>query len=107
MDERLARYIRTVDTLEKLTQLENNVRAKDALDSEVSAAIRARTGELGRKLIADRTKLDLSELSSAEEKIVQAISVYAGMKKREGSNANRAIGQIERKGYSVLLKFQS
>ncbi|KQT60193.1 hypothetical protein ASG52_18950 [Methylobacterium sp. Leaf456] len=64
----------------------------------MSAAIHARTGELGRKLIADRTGLDLSELSPAEEKIVQAISVYAGMKKREGSNANRAIGQIERQG---------
>ncbi|WP_156375876.1 HNH endonuclease [Methylobacterium sp. Leaf125] len=98
MDDRIARNIRNIRSLEDLAQFEINARAKRALDDEMGAAIRDRTGELGRNLIADRTGLDLTDLSPAEEKIVRAISIYAGMKKREGSNANRTIGQIERQG---------
>jgi predicted HNH restriction endonuclease len=100
MDERLARNIGNIRSLEALSQFEANVRAKHALTPEISAAIKARSGELGCKLIAERTGLDLTELSPAEEKVVQAISVYAAVKKREGSNANRTLNQI--KGYGLL-----
>lgn len=79
MDERLARNISSIGSLEDLSQLEANARAKQALTPAISAAIKARSGELGRKLIAERTGLDLTDLSPAEEKVIQAISVYAAM----------------------------
>ncbi len=98
MDERLARNISNIGSLEDLSQLEANARAKQALTPAISAAIRARSGELGRKLITERTGFDLTELSPAEEKVIQAISVYTAVKKREGSNANRTLNQIKEHG---------
>jgi hypothetical protein len=98
MEERIARTIQNIRTLEDLAQSEVNARARNALSDEVNAAIRAHSGKLGRQLIVNRTGLDLSDLSPAEEKILQAVSVYAGVMKLEGSNANRALGQIEQHG---------
>ena len=98
MDDRLARTIQGVRSLEDLAQLEANARTQSALTEEVRAAISARSNELGRKLVADRTGLELNDLSPAEEKIVRAVAVYAGVKKREGSNANRTLKQISDNG---------
>lgn len=98
MDERLARNISNIPTLKDLSQLEANARAKEALTPAISAAIKARSDELGRKFITERTGLDLTELSPAEEKVIQAISVYAAVKKRAGSNANRTLNQIKEHG---------
>jgi len=70
VDERLARTIRSIATFEDLAQFEKNAGQCGALDAEVSQTIKSRSAELGRTLIAERTGLDLTDLTPAEEKIV-------------------------------------
>lgn len=98
MDERIARIIRNIQSLKDLAQFEVNARGRNALTDEVNAAIRARSADFGRALITERTGLDLTELSPVEEKIVQAVSEYVGVMKREGKRANRTFEQLRNRG---------
>jgi hypothetical protein len=98
MDERIARIIRSIATIEGLAQFEKNARERNALDDEVRDAVRRRSADLGRALIAQRTGLDLTELSPAEGKIVQAVSEYVGVMKREGKDATRTLLQLRNRG---------
>lgn len=98
MDERLARVIRNISTFEDLAQFERNADQRKALDADLREAIKSRSAELGRTLITQRTGIDLSELSPAEEKIVQAVSEYVGVMKREGKDATRTFIQLKNRG---------
>jgi hypothetical protein len=98
VDERLARIIRSIATFEDLAQFEKNAEQRGALDVEVGQAIKARSAELGRALIRDRTGLDLTDLTPAEEKIVQAVSEYVGVMKRQGKDATRTFIQLRNRG---------
>ncbi len=98
VDEQVARNIRSIQTLAGLAQFEKNVVRRSLLTDEMRAAIRAKSAELGRALITQRTGLDLSDLSPAEEKIVRAVSEYVGLKTQAGSNANRTLSQLEKRG---------
>jgi hypothetical protein len=98
MDERTARTIRSIQSLADLAQFEANASAQQALTEEMRKSIRTRSVELGRTLVAERTGLDLSKLSPAEEKIVLAASEYAGIKKRLGNNATRTFMQLKNRG---------
>ena len=98
MDERIARTIRNIQTLADLAQFEKNAEKRQALTDEMREAVRVRSTELGRTLVAERTGLDLSDLSPSEEKIVLAASEYAGVKKRSGSDAGRTFSQLRNRG---------
>jgi predicted RNA-binding protein with PUA-like domain len=98
MDERVARTIANTVSFEALAQFERNARERKAITEEMEAAIRKRSGELGRSLIGDRTGLDLSDLSPAEDKIVEAVSAYVGVMKRQGKDATRTIEQLKNRG---------
>jgi predicted HNH restriction endonuclease/predicted RNA-binding protein with PUA-like domain len=98
VDEHLARIIRNTSTFEGLAQLERNADQRKALDADLREAIKSRSAELGRTLITQRTGIDLSELSPAEEKIVQAVSEYVGVMKREGKDATRTFLQLKNRG---------
>lgn len=98
MEERIARTIREIETLDRLTTFENNVRQRNALTDELKAAINARAIDIGRAFVEQKTGLDLSHLSPAEEKIVQAVSEYVSVKKREGKPATRTINQLSNRG---------
>ncbi|HWL05413.1 MAG TPA: EVE domain-containing protein [Xanthobacteraceae bacterium] len=98
MDERLARTIANISTLEGLAQFERNAERLKALNDEVRAAVDTRTAELGRELVAKRTGLLVTDLTPAEEKIIQAVSAYVGIKRRMGRNANRTFMQLENRG---------
>ncbi|MBS0235166.1 MAG: EVE domain-containing protein [Proteobacteria bacterium] len=98
VDERLARIIQGITTFENLAQFEKNAKQRGALDTEVEQAIKARSTELGRILIRNRTGLDLADLTPAEEKIVQAVSEYVGMTKRRGKDATRTFLQLRNRG---------
>jgi hypothetical protein len=64
----------------------------------VKEAIRLRSAELRRALVAERTGLDLSHLTPAEEKVVEAVSEYVGVMKRQGKDATRTLLQIRNRG---------
>jgi hypothetical protein len=98
MEERVARTIRNLGSLKDLARFETNARERDAFTDEIKDAIKARSAELGRILIGEKTGLDLSDLSPAEEIIVQTAAEYVGIKEREGSNANRMLQQIKNRG---------
>ncbi len=98
VDERLARIIRGIATFEDLAQFEKNAEQRGALDPEIGQAIKARSTELGRALIRERTGLDLTDLTPAEEKIVEAVSEYVGVMKRQGKDATRTFMQLRNRG---------
>jgi predicted HNH restriction endonuclease len=98
MDERIARIIRNIGSFEELATFERNAEQRGALDQDVRQAIKVRSAEFGRTLIAERTGLDLTDLSPAEEKIVQAVSEYVGVMKREGKDATRTFIQLRNRG---------
>ena len=98
MEERIARIIGNLGSLKDVARFETNARDRDALTDEVKEAIKARSINLGRRLIAEKTGLDLSDLSPAEEIIVQTAAEYVAIKEREGSNANRTLLQLRNRG---------
>jgi EVE domain len=98
LDERIARTIANTASFEALAQFEANAQQRNAITDEVARAIRQRSGELGRQLIRDRTGLNLTDLSPAEEKIVDAVSEYVGVMKRQGKDATRTLLQLRNRG---------
>jgi hypothetical protein len=81
-----------------LTRLEENVERHKASTDDVRAAIRAKSTELGRALVAEKTGLSLTDLTPAEEKIVLAAGEYAGIQKRRGNPATRTFSQLKNRG---------
>jgi predicted RNA-binding protein with PUA-like domain len=98
MDERIARTLNNINDFEHLAQFEINAGRKNAITDEVAEAIKARSAYLGRKLIAARTGLDLSDLTAAEQRIVEAVSKYVGVMKRKGKDATRTLRQLHNRG---------
>lgn len=98
MDEQINRALRTVKDFKALAQLEKNVRKRVIFDNEIRAAFKERGEHIARDMIAQRTNLDLSELTPAEEKIVRAVSEYLAIKRREGSDAGRTLKQLRNRG---------
>lgn len=98
MDERIGRALNAVKDLGQLGQLETNVRKQNAFDEEVGAAFKERTRVIARQMIMMRTELDLSDLTPAEERIVDAVSEYVAIKKREGKDAGYTIRQLRNRG---------
>jgi hypothetical protein len=95
LDERVERAIRFAGSLKELAQFEANAQRLNALDDEARAAITARAAEFGREIISQRTGLKLIDLSPAQERIVQAIAIYVGLK---GGNASRTLSQVKNRG---------
>ena len=98
MEERIARTIRNCRTFDQLAQFEQNARDRNGLTDEITNAIRLRSVELGRSMVAERTGLDLSNLSPAEEKIVHTVSEYVAIRRRQGSKAQRTLEQLRNGG---------
>lgn len=98
MDERIARTIAGIDTFKGLAQFEKNATERNAITDEVNAAIRKRSATLGRALITPRTGIELTNLSPAEERVVEAVSEYVGVMKRLGKDAGYTFRQIKNQG---------
>jgi len=98
MNERIQRSLQAVKDFKSLGQLERNVRGRVAFDEEIAAAFKRRAETIAREMIAERTGLDLRELTPAEEKIVGAVSEYLAIKKRDGRDATRTITQLRNRG---------
>jgi predicted HNH restriction endonuclease len=99
MDERIGRVLRTIDDFERLAQFEENIRRQHAMTPEVEAALTTKAATLSHRIIADRTGLDLTQLTPAEERIVQAVAEYIGLMKRRGKDAPRTLMQLKRRGF--------
>jgi hypothetical protein len=93
MDER-ERTISSMATFRIWPSSKPNGRARKALTDDVQDAIHRRSGQLGRALITERTGLSIGDLSPAEEKIVEVVSTYVGVMKRQGKDATQTLGQL-------------
>ena len=89
MDEQINRSLKSVKDFKGLAQLETNVRGRGAFYGEVAVAFTERAEIIAREVIEQRTGLDLSQLTPAEEKIVRAVSEYLAIKQRDGSDSTR------------------
>ena len=98
MEDKVAKIISGLVDFDAVRSFETNAKKIDRFDSDVAAALKQRANQLGRALVAEKTGLDLSELSPAEEKIVQAAAEYAAIKKREGTNTQRTFKQLANRG---------
>lgn len=98
MDDRLVRIVANIDDFAALAQFESNAGKRGALTDGLKKLIRERSAVLGRRLIEQRTGIDLFNLTPAEEKIVQVVSEYAGVMKRQGKDAGRTFIQLRNHG---------
>jgi hypothetical protein len=87
-----------VATLDKLAILERNIRSGGAATPEIGAAIERKYAEFGQQLVAEKTGLDLSELTPAETKIVNAVGRYVGLQKRDGKGTARTFQLLANRG---------
>jgi hypothetical protein len=80
---------------ENLRTLEKNIVSSGAMDPEIEAAIKRQYGVIARGAVAERTGIDLSNLSPAEERIVLAVAEYVGLLKRDRKDASRTFQQLK------------
>lgn len=90
--------VQNVPTLERLEILERNVTNSGALTPALRAAIETRYADFGRQMVAAKTRLDLTNLTPAELKIVNAIGRYVGLQKRDGKGAERTFQLLRNRG---------
>ncbi|MFX0546118.1 EVE domain-containing protein [Roseovarius sp. S1116L3] len=90
--------IRNTPNYDKLRNLETNIVNNDAMTPEIEAAIKAHYGSLARQVVADKTGIDLTNLTPAEEKIVLAVAEYVGLMKRDHKTASRTFQQLKNRG---------
>jgi predicted RNA-binding protein with PUA-like domain len=83
---------------ENLRTLEKNIVSNGAMNPEVEAAIKRQYGVIARGVVAERTGIDLSNLSPAEERIVLAVAEYVGLLKRDRKDASRTFLQLKNRG---------
>ncbi|MES2443908.1 MAG: HNH endonuclease signature motif containing protein [Pseudomonadota bacterium] len=98
MAKDLVTIVAGVGDLKGLATLERRVREHDAGTSEIAAAIEARYAAFGRIMVARKTGFDLSDLSRAEEKIVNAVGSYVALQKRDGKGAERTFRLLYNRG---------
>lgn len=90
--------IRNVLTLDDLISLEHNIRRGKAETAAISAAIESRYSDFGRQMVADKTGLELEQLSPAETRILNAIGRYVALQKRDRKGASRTFQIIANRG---------
>lgn len=98
MDERLVRTISALKNWEEIRNFEVNARAKNRFSHEVAERLRLRSLELAKEFISDKTGLDLSNLSPAEEKIIEAVGEYVAIMKQKGKYPSRTLEQLKNRG---------
>lgn len=98
MDEKIARTIARLANWDEIASFESNARAQNRLTEDIVEGLRLRSIELAKPYIAERTGLDLADLSPAEVLIVHAVGEYVAIKKRQGTYPSRTFEQLKNRG---------
>ncbi|RSK73684.1 hypothetical protein EJ774_20375, partial [Pandoraea apista] len=98
MDERVARIIRNLSTWDELRQFETNAKDNERLTDAIASAIQERATELGLALIAEKTGLQVANLTPAEKRIATVVSEYVGIMRRQGRYPGRTLEQLRNRG---------
>ncbi|WP_282027624.1 EVE domain-containing protein [Ruegeria faecimaris] len=87
-----------MEAYENLRTLEKNIVSNGAMDPEIEDAIKRQYGIIARGVVAEKTGIDLSNLTPAEERIVLAVAEYVGLMKRDRKTASRTFQQLKNRG---------
>lgn len=98
MAKKTTEIIANLLDFDQLATLESNYRNKDALTPEVQEALTAKYVELGRSLVVEKTDLDLTELTMAEDRILETVSKYTALLKRERKFPNHTFKSLNNNG---------
>lgn len=98
MDQKLEKTISNLKSWDDLAHFESNVYAKNRMTEEIKTAINVQAADLGNAFISEKTGLDLTELSAAEKEIVQVVSEYVSIMKRQGKYPGRTLEQLKNRG---------
>ncbi|MEN2474254.1 HNH endonuclease [Burkholderia sp. GS2Y] len=98
MDERVARIVKNLSTWEELRQFEANAKRMGRLTDEMTIAIQVRATELGLALIAEKTGLQVTNLTPVQQKIVTVVSEYVGIMRQQGRHPGRTLEQLRNRG---------
>jgi len=98
MDPLIERALRSIDELKDLADYRTRLENRRALTAEIENAISSRATEIARAIIAGRTGIELSQLTPAEERIIEAVATYLLIKKGQGTDATRTLIQIQNHG---------
>jgi predicted HNH restriction endonuclease len=99
MDEKIAKIISGLVNWGELAEFEKNARDRNQFDAEIAEALRKRASILGRKLVELKTGLSLTDLSPAQEKIVEAVAAYVAIQKQRGVPVERTFLQLKNRGF--------
>lgn len=94
----LLTIIAGVADLKGLGILERRIAERGAGTREINQAIEAKYAEFGRMMVAQKSDLDLADLSPAEDRIVNAIGRYVALQKRDGKNAEYTFRILRNRG---------
>lgn len=98
MAKDLLTIISGVSDLKGLGILERRIVERGVGTLENIQAIEARYAGFGRIMVEQKTGLDLTDLSPAEERIVNAIGRYVALQKRDGKNAEYTFRMLRNRG---------
>lgn len=98
MAKDLLTVIAGVADLKGLGTLERRIGERNVGTPEIAVAIDAKYAEFGRIMVEQKTGLDLSDLSPAEVKIVNATGRYVALQKRDGKNAEYTFRILRNRG---------
>lgn len=98
MSQEILAMIEKVNAFDRLETLERNIHNGKAATPEIEAAIKAKYGEFGRQILAEKIGIDLHDLTPAEERIVDAVGRYVGLQKRDGKSASRTFQLLKNRG---------
>ncbi|SDX46911.1 HNH endonuclease [Lysobacter enzymogenes] len=99
MDEKIASTIDRLKDWKQVSQFESNARSSGRMTEEMGRALHGRALVLAQEEVKAATGFELTGLSEAEAKILKAITEYVALKRRGGSNANRTLEQVKRRGF--------
>lgn len=75
-----------------------NIKARSRLTQEVADVLKARSAEIATALIAEKTELDLSDLTPAGKQIVQVVSEYIALMRAQDKYPRRTLKQLRNHG---------
>ena len=98
MDRWIKRELDNIIDFAGLVKFERSATRENFITTELAEAIKARSEALGRQLLIERTGLDLSILTPAEERIVDAVIEYIILLKRQRKYPGRTLQGLRKHG---------
>ena len=98
IDERISRTINSLKSWDEIATFEANAKGLNRLNEEITAALTKQSSTLARVYVSEKTNLDFSKQSAAEEQIIHVVCEYVGIMRRQGKYPGRTLEQLKNRG---------